>query len=383
MFNSRLSDAFADEMEKIALGNIGAAAATLGAVGSIAGGALGYQQAKAEGKGTTDALLGAGKGALVGGVGAGAVGAGLGAGSRLARGWKHVDPTMAAHTAQGVAHQVATGVKPHSFMESMDRRIGDVGRRQLHALTGYVPKEVRGLPTDHPERINYLRNIGVGGRGPLDAAATAAKDDLAKFDNGGKGPQGMLGDFHVVPRFARHGLAKWDNFSARHSADAQKELIEAGATSIPGAIKAMWNPELRKRVLPAVGKDIAYGGGALGTAMMGQGIYGAYKGVAGEVQPGQEGMGYGERVGDSIGGAAGWLLPSPIPMAGQMAGGQILSKTFGGLGSIADRIAGGKPRAPLTDPTDPVASTANQLGGVQSTTSPSAAGKPYGGGMDQ
>ena len=176
-------------------------------------------------------------------------------------------------------------------------------------------------------------------------------------------------------------------FSAQKGHAANEVFLRHGATSIPGTVKALWNPATRGETLKAVGNDLAFGGGAVGTAMMGLGGYDTYKSIRGDVQPGQENMGYGERVGRAAGNAAGWLLPSPVPVAGQLIGGGLLGSAFGGVGSVVDKVVGNKApsvrRPPLTDPTDPVASTANQLGGVQHTMSASAAGKPYGGGMEQ
>lgn len=336
-----LAEAFALEMEKIALGNIGASAATLGTVGSLLGGGAGYMKAKAEGQDTKDALLTAGKGALIGG-GAGALG-----GAGLAGASKRVG-----------------------------KRIGDFGRRQVHAVSGYVPKGQNST--------QYLESIGIGNTtGP---AWEAAQKHLQEVEAGrGKG-------LIPMPQPLRKGLAMWDELSARKAHEANKVFMEHDATSLPGVVRALWDKKSRVPVLGALGKDTAFGGGMMGTAMLGLGAHDVYKGVTGQVQPGQEDMGRGERMGEAFGNAAGWLLPSPVPIAGQMIGGTVMSKTLGGVGALADKVLGNKTprqlsnpsvaRAPVTDPTDPVASTAQQLGGPQVVLSSSAAGKPYGGGIE-
>jgi hypothetical protein len=352
-------------MEKIALGNIGASAATLGTIGALGGGVMNYMKARREGQTRKDALLSAGKGAVVGG-GAGALGgAGIAAGSRALRGW-NVNP-------------VTYGDKAHGLLSRLDKSIGDFGRRQVHAVSGYLPQEARGL--NNQERAKYLKGIGIGGYQPAQDAVQAATDHLKAVQAGGG--KGLI----PMPQKIREGLAHWDKFQAEQAAKAQDAFMQHGATSLPGFVGAMARPEARGEVLKGVGRDLAFGWGALGTYMLGTGVYDTYKGVRGDVLPGQENMGRGERIGNSLGNAAGWALPSTIPVLGNQIGGTVLSKAFGGVGRAVDKVTGSRPptvaRAPLTDPTDPVASTANQLGGVQHTMSASAAGKPYGGGMEQ
>jgi len=390
MLNPQMAVAFFEEMEKIALGwstltpnarNLLGSAATLGVLGSGVGGGMGYLKAKAEGADTGTALTAAGKGALVGGTGGAALGAGLGGFSRLLRGAnpvtyaRYVPPAeRAAMEAAGRLEHGANVTKGTHFLKSMDKNIADFGRRQLHALFGYVPKGV--------DRNAYLRDIGIGGRMAPEDVVQLAREHLSDVE------AGRVKGFIPIPQSLRRLNAKWDLFNAEQAAKANQELMEAGATSLPGMVRAAFSKERRAPLVKGVGRDLLFGGGVAGTLMMGMGGYDLYKGIRGDVLPGQENMGRGERLGEAIGNAAGWMLPTPLPMAGQVVGGTILNKAFGTAGRLADKILGNKPpgtpyvRPPITDPTDPVASTAQQLG-PQVVMSPSAAGKPYGGGFEQ
>jgi hypothetical protein len=341
--------AFVDELEKIA--GIGSAALTTGAVGAGLGGLVGYNTVDGS---TTDKLRAAGKGALIGGAGAATLGTGVAAASRAARGWHNP--------------AVLSGENPTGYFKSLDARLGNVGERQLHALTGYVPKG-----REHGE---YVRSIGIGGGYDQGAgAAAAAKQHLTDVTNGQD--TGYLAALSV-PKRLRMLNARWDAHAAQKAHSSASTMIDNKMTSLPGLVRAAANPNMA--MAGAVKDDLLYGGGAVGTAMLAAGAHDLYKGVRGDVQPGQEGMGYHQRLGDSFGRFAGSLVPSPLPMVGQAIAGQTLSSTFGTVGKGLDRLRG--TRAPVHDPSDPVTSTASQLGGHETVLSPSAAGKSHGSGFE-
>jgi hypothetical protein len=282
------------------------------------------------------------------GAGGGAVtGAGLGAASRALRGW-HAPAVVAGSGDLGVAR-------------TLDKRIADFGRRQVHAVTDYVPKG--------SDRLGYLRDIGIGGRVPEEGVAAAKK----KLELLGSSPG-------VMPALKR-GLARYDLMNAEKSLEATNSLMQHGATSLPGLASALRDPARRGHVLRAVGKDALFGGGMLGHAQLALGAHGMYQAARGSNQSGE---GRGEQAGRAASSIAAGLIPSTLPLAGNVVIDSALGVPFRAAGRAVDRLRG-RPavaRAPITDPTDPVASIAH-MAGPQVHMSSSAAGKQYGGGLDQ
>jgi hypothetical protein len=325
-------DSFADEMEKIAIGNITGSAATLGTIGALGGGYAGYQKARGEGAGVGDSLLSAGKGALIGGAAGGVTGAGLAAGNKALGG-------------------------------TWDKSISDFGRRQVHNVTGYVPEGVRGAGNT-TARVNYLRNIGVGGGSGTQLDLLAAKRHLADVTEG-------RSTSRWVPKPIRVASAKVNEFRAKHLADANEKLLQHGATSIPGTIKAMASPESRKAIAGAVGKEALLGGGALGTLGLAANAHQVYQGVAGDVPEGETRAGNLARTAGSM---AGMLVPGTLGLPVGMLANTALSSGGNHLAGMLQRKT--------HDPTDPTAPESGQLG-HSSTMSASASGKAYGGGFEQ
>ena len=293
--------AFAEEFEKVAWG---APAATLGAVGALVGGVKGYGDAGPS-AGTTGSLMSAGKGALMGGAAGATVGGGLGLAG------KHLGGTAAGWS----------------------KSVGDFGRRQVHAVTGYVPGHI---PAE--KRVEYLKGIGIGG-GNTQAALTEAQQNADKV----RSTTGLL------PQSWRQAYANWGVRGAQAAHDANEVFLRNGATSLPGMVKAFRNKATRGETLKAVGKDLAFGGGTLGTLSLGLGAGDLYHGVAGTPHPEEAGMGRGEILGRAVGNATGWLLPSPIPVAGQLIGNEALRPVVGAMGRSVDKLMGN--RAVASTPT--------------------------------
>jgi hypothetical protein len=304
-FHSLTAEAFLDEME---MASLGASAATLGTLGGLAGLASGYSQARDEGAGVGGALAGGASKGLLWGAGGAGLGAGLGGISRALRGDA---PVKFTRYAKG---KMRDGTP---WYKSMDRSIGDFGKRQLHSVTGYVP--------NGEKPAKYLHDIGVGGRDRA-GALLMAKDKVKDLE---KKPQGMIRD-------ARLWLARRGQKGQEQAADATKTLLKHKATSLPGFVRAMADSTKRKDVLGASGAELWHGGGTVGKVMMGtQGAMMA-RGAIGEAPPGEEDQGRGERVGRAVGNIAGMALPSTIPMVGQMVGGSILGSGLGRVGRVFD-----------------------------------------------
>lgn len=328
-------DAFAETMEKLALGNMGASAATLAAMGAPLSAYGGYEAARARGEDIPSSLLSAGKAGLLGGLGSAALGGGI----------------AALHGGAG-------------------KSIADFGRRQLHGVSGYVPK---GQAAE-----SYARSIGIGG--DTSKAVTQAKEFRAALERGQE-PSAIYSPSRLLPTSWRQHLAERGVRSAEAGRKATETLLQRGATSLPGLAKALKGPQ-RGEVLRALGSEFHHGSGLLGKGLMGLGLYGDLtRQTDAEGNP----IGRGERVGRVAGSLAAAALPSTLPLSVQMLAQPLVGAAAGAAGKLVDRgaqLVKPKVLGPTRDFTRPEESVAH-LAGPEVTMTPSAAGKPYGAGMIQ
>ena len=356
MFDSEhLSESFAQEMEKIAIGNIAGSAATLGVVGGALGAMSRYQRAKAEGDPHAGrAALG---GALTYGAGGAALGAGLGGVSHALRG--------------GGAPMTSAAMNTVPWHHSMDKSISDFGRRQVHSVSGYVPKG-----STLPE---YAEDIGIGGRnlaGGVEKSLAKQERVAGKVgDNPGWWGKRKLRKAQEGVDSARAGVP-----AALAQEQSVNTLREHGATSIPGTVSALADSNKRGPVVGAMGHQLWNAGGTLGKVMVGLGGLGVAKAALTDPKPGsaEEGQGRLERVGHEAGNMMGWAAAPIMPFVGQSMVGAGLSRA----GGYAGRLIGGRPQVARPDPTRPEDSTARQVGPEMMRTQ-SADGKPYGAGVVQ
>lgn len=165
-------------------------------------------------------LRGAVRGAAVGGVASG-----LG---RAYRDTRLLNPGASAVGAVGqTASRIGTG-------------IANFGRRQLHGFTGRGNADA----------------IGMHG-----VAHSGKKIDLLQ--------RRLADDIKHAPQ-AEGALRKSFEAEAaglRRSGEQAQQLRDAGLSTIPGAAKALWNPESRGSALRAMGRTMAGGAGAGGLAL--------------------------------------------------------------------------------------------------------------------
>lgn len=326
-------DGFVQEMQKLALGNVGAAAATGASLLGLGNAYMAYSGSRAQGRGVGESLGQGAKGALVGAGAGAALGGGLAGVSKALRGGQAVGAATPWH-------------------HGMDQGIGNFGRRQFHALSGYVPKGM-----EHGE---YVRNIGIGSG--ASEAVEAAKQRVQQAATG-ESP-------YKIPV-----LSKWRSQRGLQSAEAAKAssdaLIDEKVTSLPGLVRGIAGPN-RSKVLGAIGRDQWHGTDMLTKAM-----------VVGEAnQLGQSaldpnyqdpmGRSRGEAVGSNLGRMAGLLVPSPIPMGGQLVAGALLGEAGAGIGKKFSRAV---PR--VRQPTQGLVESAGPS--YETAMSPAAAGKPFDG----
>lgn len=278
---------------------------------------------------------GAGVGALLGAAGGGLVGAVRGAHqagdageSRLSGGLAGALGGASAGAGLGALGGAATGALRSDAIQKLTRTEGMAGsaarfgERQVHALTGVVPK---------------------GGIEAIRGGAYDARQAL----KGANSPQ------------ARKGLA---------AAEASQKM---GLTSLPGYVNAV-----RREGLKNVAKtDLAaqWHSGGIGTKALGVGLPAAMlaSDIAKKEQP--TGTGKGESVGRSLGGAVGGLLGSSMPISGQLALGAATGVAGRYVGRGVDRLRG-RPasKPPLTPPEQQQGSHVP----TERVMSPAAMGKP-------
>lgn len=322
-------EAFRDEFRKIsALNPFVGSAATLGAVGGLGGGALGYQRARAEGEGVGASLKRGLKGALVGGSGGALLGAG------------------------------AAAVRP-----GMGTSISNFGQRQVHGLTGWTPAEgVRSIghgAADSAERLQAAHQA-LGEASHAHAAASFAEKPPGVVGRllGKKAPVAPTGanlerfQGMNAQQIEEHlGKAKSEHGSALASHAASEKAEQMGLTSLPGYLKSMKN----NGVLPTLtaGANQGWAGTSAGSKAMMLGL--PALGVAGAVRgadaPDQSGKGKAERIGSVVGDVAGNIVGAPIPFVGGQVLGEGFKRTGGLIGKGVDKVRGHlKPQgAPGTD----------------------------------
>jgi hypothetical protein len=345
-------DVFSKEIEKMALSDVGRSAATLGVVGSLLGGGIGYKKAREEGEGIPGSLLQAGEGALVGAGGGAALGAGVGGASRLLRG-----------AAPAVLHSAnPTEVTP--WYKALDKYVGDFGQRARHAITGYVP--------EGQSYENFVKDVGIGGRGVMEPLekhpyVMSAQKELAEAQaNPNWWNRLTFKDWR-----AGRGVDR-----AKALAGSAQKLIGHQATSIPGWFRALGDPARRGDVLRESISGQWHGMGLPMKALTALGVASMVPAVTGNLPPG---IGRGEAIGQSLGSMSGMMVPFPMPAAGQFALQPALSTLGRYAGKGADYLTGHGSRKAL-DPSDPLQATDRQWG-PEVMMSPSAAGKPYGSGI--
>lgn len=193
-------DAFADELEKLALPGFLPSALTGGAVGGVWRAVSGYNDAREQGADIAQALqqgaISGGKGALVGS----AVGAGIHGASRLP-GW--------------------IGNK----FKSLDETVGNYGRQQLHVVTG------RGRLSDFGQG-SHLTQKGV------ESAEQAAREAGEKLRAAPQGSDiGSRARRWWAERSAARASKRVEQATKAHDAARKAEDMEL--TSIPGTIRAL------------------------------------------------------------------------------------------------------------------------------------------------
>lgn len=293
-----LAEGFAQEMRKLALGNVGAAAATGATIFGLGNALKRYSASRAEGRGVGESIGEGAKGALIGAGVGGALGGGLAGGAKALRG--------------GQAIEAST-----PWYKTIDQGIGDFGRRQLHGVFGYVPKGA-----DYGQ---YVRSIGIGS----DAAnaVEAAKRNVEMVAKG-QSP-------YRIPVFSKWRADRALS-SAQAARDASDALIEHKATSIPGLIRGLAGPN-RGKVLGSIAKDQWHGTDALSKAMIAGDAYQLGDTLAHPDRQDPMGRSRGEVVGTSAGRLAGFLVPSSISYGGQLVAGSALGAVGAHVGRALSR----------------------------------------------
>jgi len=334
-----LASSFSEELVKIAVSNPVAMGLAAAGAGDLYQGAHRYNQAREQGKGVGGSLLqgarGVGEGALVGG-GLSAAASGLG---------RVVSPVLT---------------------EGAEKAVANFGRRQVHAVTGYVPDAVKKDPSTFS---SWAKGIGIGEDGA--AVANAAKH-RAEVESGAE-------KSWFMPQSWKAGLARRSEARAIKDQAASDVLVNNRVTSIPGMYRALKDSDARKSVLPAVGHQVF--GGSMGKVNLGLTGLGAASALARDTDQEGRHLGWGERVGGAAGTAATMALPGTIPLVGQLGAQAVLGSAAARAGRVADRAVGiVRPPTirPPASPSDPLASEGPH---VERGMSSSAAGKSYGGGI--
>lgn len=271
--------AFQDELEKLGgLHPAVGAGALLGSVGGLGTGYLGYQKAKMEGAGTLEALGHGAKSGLLGAAGGAALGAGI---AQAKPGW--------------------------------GKELSDFGQRQVHGLTGWVPKE--GLHS-----IGHGAGPAIARRAEAHAAHIANPSDpklLKAFQNADKG------------------------------SEAARKAESMGMTSLPGLAKAVKQHGLIPAIQAGAAEQL-HGTSNLNKAMtLGVPALGVAHAIATREDTDPT-AGRGERIGKTIGGTLGSLAGSPLPMIGGEVVGAVGAGTGKLIGKGIDRLRGVKPSASPT-----------------------------------
>lgn len=308
--NAVMLEAFRDEVEKVAflpsvrLRN----AASLAGLGTVAGAGLGavgkgvvdYRAARAQGAGTGEAihagLQGAGRGAVMGG----AVGLGAGALGGAAVG------------------RDLSGVMAHNTLGAPAR----AAQRQVHGILGHLS----------PEEYRAARGGDWASKQRLDAASTKAQ-----------GLTDLLRPNTPLSALQEGRDAQKELQSAGSHYLANRDAHEMGLTSLPGYVNAVREHGVGNVARTAVNHQF----GGTSTLVKGIGIGLPALGLAATARGPDDGH-KGERLGGEIGGTAGALLGSPLPIAGSMAASAGLGAAGRFAGRGVDRLRGSRPQ-PATD----------------------------------
>lgn len=172
------------------------------------------------------------------------------------------------------------------------QQVKRVAQRQVHGLTGYVPRT----------QAQAARGVGRFGQGMTPAERATAF-------------QQMMGEGKITPEMA--------NAAAR------------GLTSLPGIAKSLATGgvtgsrgEVLRSALKAQGATVPLTMAALGAPAVAAGVKGR--------DPGE--------VGEAVGSTLGYIAGTPVPIAGNIAGGAALGAVGRRIGSGIGRLAGVTPR---------------------------------------
>lgn len=257
-------------------------------------------------KGLTKGLTEAGAGRLAG--------AGLGAGLGAAGGYAMNPEDRARGALSGAFLGGVGGLGVGQVATRAGRgQVKRFGQRQLHGLTGYVPRTaqqkamgvgITGKGLTRAQRVQALKNMGmdIGEAVPDRAMAIRKAMSEQAFTK-------------LLPSSTRKRLAGLE-VSAR---EAQRQAAERGLTSLPGVAKGMLRDPL----------------GTLRTGIMAQGPMGIALGAGGTAMavPGMiKGKGYGEEysreggAGRFVGENLGYAALGATPVLPMMLGGALVGK---------------------------------------------------------
>jgi hypothetical protein len=295
-----MAEGFAKHMRKLALGNVGTAAATGATILGLGNAVKRYSESRAEGRGVGESLGQGARGALIGAGAGAAVGGGLAGVSSALRGGQAIGPGT-------------------PWYKSMDEGLANFGRRQRHGLTGYVPEGM-----SHGQ---YVRHIGIGS-GTSEAVEGARRN--VELAASGQSP-------YRIPIFSKWRAAR-DLHSAQAARDSSEALIENQVTSIPGLVRGLAGPN-RGKVLGSIAKNQWHGSDALTKAMIAGDAYEVGKATLNSDTQDPAGRSRGELIGSGVGRMAGLLVPSPMPFAGQFVAGTALGMAGGRIGKGLSRHA--------------------------------------------
>ena len=303
------SDAFIEEIEKLAFTPRAGTALAAGLTSLLPGAAIGggYEAIKGmqEGESGWDLAGRAGKGALVGG----AIGSGAGA--------------------------LAGKLSP----QGVGQTLSNIGRRQVHSFTGMTPG-VKGLKKGTKEYADYAKSIGIGDEGAGSAAyVKEMKDQLGRAQKGSITPDAGAGWWErirakALPKDWNEALLKHKVNKAELGEQVQEKLLREGMTSWPGMVGAVAKDPRR---LGLLAKDQWYNTGPVGKALTGWGLYETGKGIVGDPQPG---VGRGEQVGGGLGMLAAQAVPMAMPMLPAVGGSIALTSLGSTVGKQIDKLRG-------------------------------------------
>lgn len=280
-----LGDSLTDELEKLS----GISSIIRGALKKAPGAARGMSQAN--------------KGRLGGAL----IGSGIGAvGGAQADPEDRTGGALRGAILGGVGGLAAGQVATRAGRQQVKR----FGQRQLHGMTGYVPRTA----AQKASGIGWTGK-GLGARERVKALEGIGMDVGEKYTNKAKAIRDAMGRQTVtksLPESVRRRLAQAEVASRQ----AQREAVEQGLTSLPGVAKGMVRNPLRTLKTGFVSQ------GPAGMAMAAVPAAMAVPGVAkGEGEYGGQG-GAGRFLGENI----GYTALGAVPMAPMMAGAVLAGK---------------------------------------------------------